>query len=247
MGVATDLCNDSVTTIRGIDISTKMVEAYNAAAAKSSDMYAVEGDLFAAEGTPAHLSTPEFSNFDIAVVGLGFHHFEDPALALSRLAERLKPITGVLVIVDFLPFSHLSSQPGDGTAPTIKHHGFTPEQLRDLYTTAGFTDFDIIKLKEPAKMEIKGEKVERDIFIAKGRKVGSVLQRLGAWLGAAQDVVGGQMRVDKAVDGKWNPGLEKNAKEWNMVGKREGEDWDGFAPKGEGSGEVVEKKHWNGF
>ena len=54
---------------------------------------------------PPHLSTPFYHSFDLAVVGLGFHHFDDPGLAATRLVERLKP-GGVLMIVDFLPHGH---------------------------------------------------------------------------------------------------------------------------------------------
>jgi SAM-dependent methyltransferase len=58
-----------------------------------------------ADPSPADFKGKEWFNFDIAVVGLGFHHFEDPALAATRLAERLKP-GGVLMIIDFMPHDH---------------------------------------------------------------------------------------------------------------------------------------------
>jgi SAM-dependent methyltransferase len=236
------MCGTSVTKIRGIDISPNMVKEYNAAAG-TSGAYAIEGDLFAAEGVPEQFQTPEFSEFDVAVVGLGFHHFENPKLALERLAGRLKGVTGVLVIVDFLPFKHVHSH-GGAAAATIKHHGFTPEDMRDLYTAAGFVDFDIVALKKPAVMEMKdGTISERTIFLAKGRKSGTVLQRLGAWLGSAQDVVGGQMQVDRR-DPKWNPGAgsDASAKGWDMVGRRKGDEWDGYEDE-----DRAEKKAWNGF
>lgn len=87
-----------------------MVEVYNTSARNQgipeSEMHAVVGNLIDPKSPPpAHLSGPEYRNFDIAVVGLGFHHFEDPALAAKRLAERLKP-GGVLMILDFLPHEH---------------------------------------------------------------------------------------------------------------------------------------------
>ena len=46
-------------------------------------MHAVLGDL-AAENADRPLSSPELFNFDIAVVGGGFHHFGNPGLAAKR-------------------------------------------------------------------------------------------------------------------------------------------------------------------
>jgi SAM-dependent methyltransferase len=51
---------------------------------------------------PLVFSGEEWFGFDLAAVGFGFHHFEDPVQAATRLAERLK-IGGVLLIIDFLP------------------------------------------------------------------------------------------------------------------------------------------------
>lgn len=66
-------------------------------------MRAYQGNLCVPEDpNPASLTSPEFYDFDIAAVGLGFHHFDDPKLAARRLAERLK-VGGVLMILDFLP------------------------------------------------------------------------------------------------------------------------------------------------
>lgn len=138
--------------------------------------YAIVGDL-CDETVPENLKGPEWYEFDIAVIGLGFHHMEHPDLAVKRLAERLKAATGVLVIIDFLPFDHKKdhdSEGKDGQFPemkhTIKHNGFTGEQMRDLYQAAGFEDFDIVSLKEPAVMELNSGTVHRTLFFAKGRK-----------------------------------------------------------------------------
>lgn len=87
-----------------------MVTEYNTSAQNQglspSEMQAYVGNLIDPnESAPAELSRKEFFDFDIAVVGLGFHHFDQPALAAKRLAERLKK-GGVLMIVDFLPHEH---------------------------------------------------------------------------------------------------------------------------------------------
>ncbi|KAJ8131715.1 hypothetical protein O1611_g1909 [Lasiodiplodia mahajangana] len=71
----------------GIDLSETMVAVYNKRAENqglsADEMHAVLGDL-AAETVSDTLSSPDLFNFDIAVVGGGFHHFGDPELAASR-------------------------------------------------------------------------------------------------------------------------------------------------------------------
>lgn len=99
-----------ITQAVGIDLTAGMVHEYNTSALNqgisTSEMRAVQGNLLDANNpSPSELAGDEFFNFDIAVVGLGFHHFDDPALAAKRLAERLKK-GGVLMIVDFLPHEH---------------------------------------------------------------------------------------------------------------------------------------------
>ncbi|EMC94834.1 hypothetical protein BAUCODRAFT_563881 [Baudoinia panamericana UAMH 10762] len=185
-GAITRALGPYVTTIRGIDISEKMVEEYNKAAQSSGlsteQARAVVGDLVA-ETVPSHLIGDDYQDFDIAIIGLGFHHFENPPLAVHRLAERLKPGEGVLVIIDFLPFSHerkveqqyREQNPGADfpeMSHTIKHDGFTEQDMRRMFGDAGLTDFGFEIEVEPAVMELKSGTRERKIFIAKGRRTG---------------------------------------------------------------------------
>jgi SAM-dependent methyltransferase len=80
--------------------------------------------------SPAEFAGSEWFNFDLAVVGLGFHHFEDPTLAAARLAERLRP-GGVLMIIDFMPHHgeieiEGGSGPGEGSSQGHGHrHGLS--------------------------------------------------------------------------------------------------------------------------
>lgn len=110
------------TSFTGIDLSASMAAEYNTAAQNQgippSEMHAHVGNLIDSHTTPpVSFSGPEFHEFDLAVVGLGFHHFEEPALATRRLAERLKE-GGVLCVIDFLPHAHVG---GSGSGHGHKH------------------------------------------------------------------------------------------------------------------------------
>lgn len=165
-----------VTTIRGIDISEKMVDEYNKAirssGMKTEQANAVVGDL-CTEDVQSHLDGKEYYDFDIVAIGLGFHHFENLPLSTKRLAERLRS-GGVLLIVDFLPFDSEAqhrAQPPDADTPdmsaTIKHSGFTEEGIKKLFGEAGLEDarFDVVG---DVDMELKKGWVKRTVSISKG-------------------------------------------------------------------------------
>ncbi|KAI9670867.1 MAG: hypothetical protein M1817_003752 [Caeruleum heppii] len=115
-------------------------------------MSATVGDLLSPTPSPS-IAGPEFYDFDLAAVGLGFHHFEDPDLAARRLVQRLKPGTGVLLITDFLPYAptgastHAHHHEGHGDDPgtkgvehTVAHHGFARERIEHMFQKAGCVD-----------------------------------------------------------------------------------------------------------
>lgn len=87
------------------------------------EMVAFHGNLCVPEDEdPEAFRDGKFSGFDLAVVGLGFHHFDEPDLAAKRLAARLKP-GGVLLIIDFLPHApHGSEASGDHDGHDHDHH-----------------------------------------------------------------------------------------------------------------------------
>ncbi|KAF4626384.1 hypothetical protein G7Y89_g11772 [Cudoniella acicularis] len=167
-----------VTQCVGIDLSEGMVAEYNKSVSNqgipSSEMFAQAGNLIDAdEPSPAALSGPEFHNFDIAVVGLGFHHFDNPTLASKRLAERLKP-GGVLLIVDFLPHEHFHHH-DNPAAKTVTHMGFSEEEVKKMFEEAGagggFVYVKIGKGVVFANVDGQGHKMERSVFFARGSKL----------------------------------------------------------------------------
>ncbi|AEO64986.1 uncharacterized protein THITE_2048153 [Thermothielavioides terrestris NRRL 8126] len=158
----------------GIDLSENMATAYNARAENQglthSEMHAYQGNLCVPEDpNPAAFAAPEFFSFDVAAVGLGFHHFDDPALAARRLAERLKT-GGVLVILDF--FAHDKPDPSHPATQTVTHHGFSEETIRRIYEEAGVgKDFALVEAGVVFHFSKEnGTEVRRRIFIARGTK-----------------------------------------------------------------------------
>jgi SAM-dependent methyltransferase len=150
----------------GVDLSEGMVDAYNERFQASSDApqpfkaHAVVGNLLEKE-VPAHLSGPEYFDFDLAVVGMGFHHLSDVQLATDRLAERLKP-GGVLMIVDFLAYSPSEK------IEHISHHGFSEERVKELFGNAGLVDTELVIAEEDWALMSPDSK--RRVFLARGKK-----------------------------------------------------------------------------
>jgi SAM-dependent methyltransferase len=153
-----------ISTALGIDISPSMVSRYNTLF-PSTSAHALEADLLSSP--PRLPSSPIPSDFDIAAVGLGFHHFHSPADALVALSARVRR-GGTVVIVDFAPFPAVGhghhghahqahSEHGQAkdetndekreedtsnafpaqTTQTIKTHGFNEEDMANLFGSAG--------------------------------------------------------------------------------------------------------------
>jgi SAM-dependent methyltransferase len=157
-----------------------MVNEYNASAQNqgipASEMHAVVGNLIEhSVPNPAAISEPEFYDFDIAVVGLGFHHFDDPGVAAKRLAERLK-MGGVFMIVDFMPHGHFHGHNGHDhpAKKTVMHMGFSEEEMKRVFEEACVGgDFEYVVLGKGVVFEDKekGTKMERSVFMARGSRV----------------------------------------------------------------------------
>lgn len=156
-------------------------------------MVGYQGDLCVpADENPETFRELKFFDFDMACVGLGFHHFDDPSLAAKRLVSRLKS-GGVLMIIDFLPHGnrpdtdvHHHHGLGHGhkhehahgqrdnkeehktALKTVTHHGFSEERIREIFIEAGAgKDFAIDRMGEVTMGMRHGK---RDLFLARGMK-----------------------------------------------------------------------------
>ncbi|KFG83062.1 putative 2-heptaprenyl-1,4-naphthoquinone methyltransferase [Metarhizium anisopliae] len=161
----------------GIDIAESMVERYNANAKANGlaldKRAAYLGNLFSPDDpSPAAFASPNFFNFDLAGVGLGFHHIDDCVLAAKRLSERLKP-GGSLFIVDFV--SHAPLDHG-ATSLGIRHHGFSEDQIRAIFDEAGVgNNFKFETMDEDISFDHAhgGNHMVRRVFFARGDKTAS--------------------------------------------------------------------------
>jgi SAM-dependent methyltransferase len=173
-GVISRALGPYVTQCVGIDLSDNMVEAYNSRAENQglaeSEMRAYQGNLTVADDpNPAEFTSENFFNFDIAAVGLAFHHFDDPALAARRLVERLRP-GGVLLVLDFLPHEKMHS--AHAATHTVTHHGFSREAIQKIFDDAGAgKDFALEDVAVVFNRSAEnGHEMRRQLFLARGTK-----------------------------------------------------------------------------
>lgn len=179
-GVFTNALKGYATAFVGVDVSENMVRAYNERFAESDQRgetstrtaKAFVGDLVDDRGPSDSVLGPEFFDFDLAVVGFGFHHFRDLNLATSRLASRLKP-GGVLLIVDFVTHARVESD--DPSKNIIAHHGFGEDEVKAIFLSAGLVDISMkemggaIEMKKPGAGDDEPAQ-KRNVFFARGKK-----------------------------------------------------------------------------
>ncbi|KAJ9612054.1 hypothetical protein H2200_003649 [Cladophialophora chaetospira] len=180
-GTITHALGSRATEYVGVDLSENMVQAYNLrfnpdpnTSTEADDKqdetltaHAVVGNLLDANNpSPEPLSSPEFFNFDLVVVGLGFHHFPDIPLATARLVERLKP-SGVFLILDFVTHAMDESSLVQQSKHTVAHAGFSETELKAYFEGAGLSEFEIVRLD--GEVSLRGTS-RRQPFLARGRK-----------------------------------------------------------------------------
>lgn len=144
---------------RGIDLDAPQVERYNNEArqllgeAERDRMLAIHGDLY--EPTQ-EMASPEWRNFDIAIISMALHHVKDPVDMLRRLKDRLRP-GGTLIVVEFLGKKENEGGRQYDPENMIEVYGnqkiwpgFTTGNLQADLSKAGFEGFEVGVLEEPA-------------------------------------------------------------------------------------------------
>ncbi|KAK3191506.1 hypothetical protein K4F52_002321 [Lecanicillium sp. MT-2017a] len=144
-GVVSRAMAKHIPIIRGMDISSGMVEQYNDQAAKAghapSAMHAVQGDIVESAATT---STPQ-PTYDLIIMSLALHHVQDPNGLIAKLAQQLKPRTGVLVILDWIHPEESGRgdwmktvEASDNPARhTVTRPGFKEDDLKGVFAQAG--------------------------------------------------------------------------------------------------------------
>ncbi|KAF2753296.1 S-adenosyl-L-methionine-dependent methyltransferase [Pseudovirgaria hyperparasitica] len=173
-GIVTRRLGPHITHAIGIDITPEMVDAFNKKVSDAgiplSNISAVTGNLLRDPVEPVELMQDKYFNFDIACIGLGFHHFEDPADAAKKLATRLKP-GGVLLLIDLLSDDGTAFNDHDAVK-SIQKHGFTESDMQKIYDNAGLSRFSFKVMDEKMVLEGKnGQNVSRTLFFARGEKL----------------------------------------------------------------------------
>ncbi|USW59623.1 Putative S-adenosyl-L-methionine-dependent methyltransferase [Septoria linicola] len=149
----------------GIDASPQMVHTFNARMAEAgldtTKFSTVVDDLL---NDPVRPELLQHSDFDIAVVGLGFHHFDYPSDAAKRLATRLKP-GGVLLLIDFMQHTDAT-----GTSSAVK--GFEEENMKTIKERAGLVDFAFVLSSATFEMnkEMHRVYIVKKVFFARATK-----------------------------------------------------------------------------
>ncbi|ODA78933.1 hypothetical protein RJ55_04523 [Drechmeria coniospora] len=172
---------DHLSQCVGVDISESMVAVYNS---KAKDKIANWSKGFTPEERIAHVGSlidesdatcsgfPNLTSFDLAGVGLSFHHFDDCHLAARRLIERLRPDGGIFFILDLV--SHATSAE-HCAAKGVKHQGFSESQVREMFEDAGAgKNFRFMIADEEVAFDHadgEGGNKARQVFFARGERV----------------------------------------------------------------------------
>ncbi|KAJ5935034.1 hypothetical protein N7466_004581 [Penicillium verhagenii] len=167
-----------LTQVIGIDVSDNMVEQFNhnsGLLGLTDKVIGHTADLLA-ENIPVEFSGPPYKDLDLVTISMALHHFENPANALQQLGGRLKK-GGVCYIIDLVSHSgHGHGNGGDkhdfgNAAHTVKSHGFSQENMQELFQGAGFGAVGYKILDQPLVFSRDGKNISKTVFIARAQRV----------------------------------------------------------------------------
>ena len=173
-----------------MDIAEGMLVRFNKTAREhgfaEDHVFGVLGDITSADHSAA-LDGPEYFNLDLIIVSMALHHMEKPQEAIDRFVQRLKPGSGILVVIDWEERKN-DPAPSEGegkdkdvrkidglfkehhpSMDTVAHAGFTKEQFEDMVSRAGcdVTDFVLLPDKSVVPPAKDGE---MQLFFGKGKR-----------------------------------------------------------------------------
>ncbi|KAL8792792.1 MAG: hypothetical protein Q9195_004605 [Heterodermia aff. obscurata] len=155
-----------VDSIQALDLSANMVARYKDLAASSplvsvKDATARVGNILTDE-----LANEELHGFSIAAICAALHHVESPALAIRRLAGRLRS-EGALLVIDFVE-DGVQTQHDSPAEHTIHKHAFSKDEMKEMMEDAGLVDFEWKEM--PGKVALRMDEnhpVFRTMFLAR--------------------------------------------------------------------------------
>ncbi|KAI8911395.1 S-adenosyl-L-methionine-dependent methyltransferase [Powellomyces hirtus] len=163
VGMNSEKIAPRVAYIAGMDISPKSVEAFNNANIKTASAAIARATLTDLTTDPNYESTNSaYTNFDVALCSMAFHHMPSPALAAKAIASRLKE-GGTFIMVEFK-----ASQVAWEHRDTVHKHGFTEKEIMDLYNAAGM---EVTRFIDVGEVQVNEGKPPRPVFLAVGKKI----------------------------------------------------------------------------
>ena len=111
-GLVSRALGHCVDSIQALDLSANMVARYKDLAASSSLASVKKATVRVGNILTDELANEELQRFSIAAICAALHHFENPGLAISRLAGRLRA-GGILLVIDFVEDGVVSSHAAD--------------------------------------------------------------------------------------------------------------------------------------
>ena len=186
-----------LTQVVGIDVSENMVAEYNSNASAAGVSQKVIGHQADLIGDEVPQDSADWTDVDLLVVSMALHHFEYPGQALKKLGTRLKK-GGVFYIIDLVPqpghdhghnhhghhghhhhsdgkqdsHGHEKHQHAFGeAAKTVKTHGFSQDDMQQLFQGAGLTDqINYQVLSSPLEFTKDDQTFFKTVFIARAQR-----------------------------------------------------------------------------
>ncbi|KAI5809999.1 S-adenosyl-L-methionine-dependent methyltransferase [Peziza echinospora] len=169
-GLMSQIIAPYVKHVTGVDPSDATINEYNRRAANQrlypNKVRGFPGDLSTYNPDP-RLEYSEFYNFDLAIIGPGFHISNYPQVILMHIYRRLKS-GGIILIMDYeSPYQGYSSVPSQS-----RHYGYTRGELQALLEQQGLADVYVEALTDSEGNSILDEGGQRQLVLAKGVKKG---------------------------------------------------------------------------